>query len=576
MKFSMKRLLLSLLLIAWAGSSFAQYNHLENGDHLPDDFPIPEIVFSDNPSPGYFFLSPAGLWGYFPNATPYLMIIDNFGTPVFFEEQTSAAFDFKIQIDSTLTYAYGTRGKKHYVLNDKLEFVRDLAVVGFPSDFHELMVMQDSNYLMLANEYRVVDMDTVVEGGHQGVTVIGARIQIQNRQDSVLFSWSTFDHFKITDAADHVDLTDPYSIDYVHTNSVDSDTDSTIIISSKNLHELTRINTRTGDIIWRMGGKNNMFSFDSDTSIFSAQHDFRKLENGQYSLFDNNWFSGVEGSRGMILELDEVNYKATLIKQFKSFPELIEGYIMGNLQSLPNGNWVVGWGSGAPNFTEFKAAGSKALEVRYDAVSYRAFKYDWKPMAFSFDSAEAVFGDVSIYEPTSMSFELTNHLQEDIEINYIHQHEDYFTVTNPLPIAVEANASTTIEIQFMPDSTNGVFKDLLTFCRDTENDSLSRRIAVQLPVQANATDGSGVEEDLFNQVSVYPNPFMDILVIEIGEKLNDDTRLVLFNALGQVVYTSDLPDAGQFTISTAEFPKGLYQFMLISKDGKRVQKLIKY
>lgn len=543
---------------------------------MPDDFPMPEIVYSDNPSPGYFFLSPAGLWGFFPEATPYLVIIDNFGTPVFFQEQTSAAFDFKIQIDSTLTYAYGTRGKKHYVLNDKLEFVKELSVLGYPSDFHDLMVLKNGNYLMLANEYRIVDMDTVVEGGQEGVTVIGGRIQIQDKEDNVLFSWSTFDHFEITDAADHIDLTNPYSIDYAHVNSIDLDTDSTLIISSRNMHELTKIDLNTGDIIWRMGGRHNMFSFNSDTSAFSGQHDFRKLENGQFSLFDNNWFSGVEGSRGLIYELDEVNFEVNLIKQFKSYPEAIDGHIMGDVQPLPNGNWLVGWGSGDPNFTEFKADGSKALEIRYDAVSYRAFKYNWKPRAFSFNTEEASFGDVSTHQPTSMSLEFTNHLQESIEINFIHQHQAYFTVTNELPISVEANAEVTIDIQFMPDGTEGVFSDLLTFCWDTENDELSRRIAVQLAVKANATEGIGIEEDLFRDIRVYPNPFTEMLRIEKSGETNKEVKVALFNALGQMVYESVLPDNGQLDISTARFPKGLYQMTLSSENGKRVKKLLKY
>ena len=572
----MKKTLFVFLFTGLSVLSFGQFNNVQNRGNLPDNFPVPEIVFSNNPSPGYFFVSPAGLWGYFPDATPYLVIMDNYGTPVYFSEQSSSAFDFKIQSDGSLTYAFGTPGRTHHVLNDKLELVKDLDVVGYPNDFHDLVVLENGNYLMLANEYRIVDMDTVVEGGQQGVTVIGGVIQIQDSANNVLFHWSTFDHFKITDAADHVDLTSPNSIDYAHINSIDMDSDSTIILSSRNMHELTKISATDGEIIWRMGGKNNMFSFNSDTSIFSGQHDFRKLDNGQYTVFDNNWFSGIEGSRASFYELDEENYEADLVKQYKSFPELIQGTIMGNVQPLPGGNWVVGWGSGDPNFTEFKADGSKVFEVRYDAVSYRAFKFDWKPKAFTFDMEEADFGDVGVSQPATMTVELSNNLQQDIEINYIHQHDTYVSVLNQLPVQIPANDKISIELQFTPGGSEGIFEDLLTFCWDTEVDGLmSQRVAAQLPVRANVSTGNGIEDQLLRMVKVYPNPFNDKIIVESESGLNNEMYVTIINALGQVVYNIRV-NQKRMEISTENLPEGFYQLLIRSGNNLSARKLIKY
>jgi len=99
----MKKTLFVFLFTGLSVLSFGQFNNAQNRGNLPDNFPVPEIVFSNNPSPGYFFVSPAGLWGYFPDATPYLVIMDNYGTPVYFSEQSSSAFDFKIQADGSLT-----------------------------------------------------------------------------------------------------------------------------------------------------------------------------------------------------------------------------------------------------------------------------------------------------------------------------------------------------------------------------------------------------------------------------------------------------------------------------------------
>ena len=56
---------------------------------------------------------------------------------------------------------------------------------------------------------------------------------------------------------------------------------------SRSLNEVTKINRQTGDIIWRLGGKNNQYTFTDPTSMFSFPHDFRKLPNGNFTVFDN-------------------------------------------------------------------------------------------------------------------------------------------------------------------------------------------------------------------------------------------------------------------------------------------------
>ena len=50
-------------------------------------------------------------------------------------------------------------------------------------------------------------------------------------------------------------------IDYCHTNAIEQDNDGNILISSRNMDEITKINRITGQIIWRLGGKNNQFEF---------------------------------------------------------------------------------------------------------------------------------------------------------------------------------------------------------------------------------------------------------------------------------------------------------------------------
>jgi len=75
------------------------------------------------------------------------------------------------------------------------------------------------------------------------------------------------------------------------------DNDGNLLISSRHLDEITKINRTTGSIIWRLGGKNNQFAFPNDSLGFSHQHAIRRIGNENILLFDNGNFRGISGSQ---------------------------------------------------------------------------------------------------------------------------------------------------------------------------------------------------------------------------------------------------------------------------------------
>jgi len=192
----------------------------------------------------------------------------------------------------------------------------------------------------------------------------------------VVFEWRSWDHFEITDAT--VDITGS-NVDYAHGNSIEADTDGNLIISSRHMDEVTKINRQTGEIIWRLGGKNNDFTFGNEADLFYHQHDARRLENGNLTLFDNGLPEVRPTSRAMEYALDEINMTATVVAEYKNTPETFS-VAMGSAQRLENGNTLVGWGSGYPAMTEFRSDGTKAFELLLDGplVSYRAFRLPWE------------------------------------------------------------------------------------------------------------------------------------------------------------------------------------------------------
>lgn len=72
-------------------------------------------------------------------------------------------------------------------------------------------------------------------------------------------------------------------------------------------------------------------------------------------------------------------------------------------------------------------------------------------------------------------------------------------------------------------------------------------------------------------ISSYPNPFADELVINVNsDVIQKGTKINLYNALGQIVYTSDVITK-EMKINTSLYPSGIYLMDLVM-EGKTISK----
>jgi hypothetical protein len=228
----------------------------------------------------------------------------------------------------------------------------------------------------MAYDPEIVDMSQIIQGGNPNATVVGLIVQEIDENNNVVFQWRSWDHFAITDAL-HQNLLAQY-IDCVHGNAIEIDNDGNLIISSRHLDEITKINRATGDIIWRFGGLNNQFTFMGDTLKFTYQHAIRRISNGNVTLFDNGNFHTPKFSRAVEYSLDEINKTATVVWEYRHNPDYY-GLAMGYVQRLPNGNTLISWGWTNPTVTEVKPDGTIVFEMTLPPAdySYRVYKLDW-------------------------------------------------------------------------------------------------------------------------------------------------------------------------------------------------------
>jgi len=225
----------------------------------------------------------------------------------------------------------------------------------------------------MAYDPQTVALDSI---GEEFRNATGLILQELDRDKNVVFQWRSWDHFLLSDYQGSG--SGGASLDYVHGNAIDIDTDGNWPVSSRHLSEITKINRETGEVMWRWGGKRNEFTFVNDSIGFSFQHAIRRLENGNVTLFDNGNGHTPNFSRAVEYELDENAKTARLVWEYRNTPD-VYGFAMGYVQRLMNGNTLISWGAASTAVTEVTAEGEKVFELSFEpgTFSYRAFRYEW-------------------------------------------------------------------------------------------------------------------------------------------------------------------------------------------------------
>ncbi len=350
----------------------------------PANVPAINVTVNNGAADGYLFASNFSIdWENFSFAEsdPHLLIFDNDGELVYYQDTPQLRFDFKKQPNGHLSSYVNDKG--HFeVMNNRYEVVDTYSAIGYPTDNHEFLMRPNGNVILMIYDAQIVDMSQYVDGGETDAVVIGLVLQEIDPQRNVVFEWRSWDHIPITDT--RFDLT-RNPLDYVHGNSIEVDTDGNWIISSRNIDEVTKIDRTTGEIMWRMGGKANEFTFiPDDGEPFFDQHDARRVSNGNITIFDNRSRGRDNYARAVEYTVDEENKIAYRVWEHLEYGGPSKA--MGNAQRLANGNTLIGWGSMYPSISEVSADGETVWQMEFEQFespehirnSYRAFRHDWQ------------------------------------------------------------------------------------------------------------------------------------------------------------------------------------------------------
>jgi hypothetical protein len=307
-------------------------------------------------------------------------IFDLQGQPVWFWPMaTGFASDVRVQTYGGQPVLTWTQGLNYDVSNPAATgFICDanyrlIATVragnGLGADLHEFQITPQGTALIDC-------YNPIVGPAGPGVTLIEGVIQeIDIPTGQVLFEWHSLQHVPITES---VVQPSGATFDYFHINSIKVDTDNNLIVSARHTSTVYKINRTTGDVMWRLGGKNSSFALGPGLPT-AYQHHAVPLSNGQIRIFDNESNGTVAlGPTRVVWVLHNDNaMTATLVQSFQH-PLAFSVAAEGSAQDLANGDTFVGWGDHG-GFSEFDLNGRLVLDIQQSPgyASYRGYRFAW-------------------------------------------------------------------------------------------------------------------------------------------------------------------------------------------------------
>ena len=322
---------------------------------LPSDLPV-YTAQGEDPSPGYVVFA----------AGPYGLVIDNTGRVVWYRRfPNGPGLNFMAQPNGRYVARPTTPDPTDLDLWVELDALGNVTRMlgcahGLQPRLHDLIAEPDGSYWIMCDESRTMDLSS--RDGVENALVTGTVIQHVSATGVPLFHWSPFDHFAITDV--DLPLRTGAVVNWTHGNAIDLDAAGNLIVSFRNLGEVTKIEVPTGRVLWRMGGLRNQFTLIGTANPpFAQQHGARAYAPSALLILDN--VGDRDQSRAERYALDETTRTARLARSYGSSPPVVT-QIGGSVQDLPGGRTLVSFGT-TGRVEEYDATGQVVWRITGNA-----------------------------------------------------------------------------------------------------------------------------------------------------------------------------------------------------------------
>lgn len=186
-------------------------------------------------------------------------------------------------------------------------------------------------------DVRTVSLAPLHKSGSAPIT--GHEIQRLLPDGTPEFTWSSWDHIGLDEWIDPL-RPGVYSGAFDHPNSLALDANGNYVASFRNIDSVLLIDSHSGDVLWRLGGKRNEFTFvDDPFDGFSGQHDVSVLPNGDLLVFDNGTKHQPPTTRAVEYAIDTSARTARMVWQF-SRPGLFNAITGSAVRDSAGMTWV--------------------------------------------------------------------------------------------------------------------------------------------------------------------------------------------------------------------------------------------
>jgi arylsulfate sulfotransferase len=350
-----------------------------------------KIAVSDTSQKGYLLFAPAVR---FNPKYGRLIIMDTRGEILLERESQGAIVDFRQwNVSGRTLYSYSiedsaahhiTLSTGHIVILDsamnELKRVhllpyKDITVNKREDlDLHDFILFSDDHYITMATYSKQANNIPVFLTPAPGCKVATTIIQ-EVKNGVVTWQWdgSNYPELYVNSEVGNKFYDTSAAQDYMHINSMTVDpADSNLIISLRQLNQILKIDRHTGDIIWRLGGRNSDFPLLAD-QVFLRQHNATLTDDGSLLIFDNGEKAQRPFSRILEFKLDE---KKKIVSSFRSYriqEPLTE--TQGSVQKMGDDYLICG---GSANYVLLvnSITGERKMRLVANQSMYRAYLVD--------------------------------------------------------------------------------------------------------------------------------------------------------------------------------------------------------
>ena len=240
---------------------------------------------------------------------------------------------------------------------------------------HEIRRVENDDILVLTHKFTKFDLSQF--GGNLNDSIKADGILRLDSAGNQVWRWDMLD---VADPLkDKNILTSKH--DWSHANSVNVTHDGNYIISFHHFDQVWKIDSGTGEIIWKLG-KNGDFELDDD-NIFYKQHAVHELDENEFLIFDNGDIVR-KYSRALKLKINEDDMSIVSSKSVFLADSLFS-FKQGSVYEIEDKKYL--FCLAAKNkIAVIDELGNILWQVNSDVPHYRAYYLDKLPKQYKQDN----------------------------------------------------------------------------------------------------------------------------------------------------------------------------------------------